>query len=154
MTNKNKIKQIIIGIVSSTVIWISAILLSGKMVSGDVLDLGYSDLGLGKFFFLLFLGYNIFIALYSKKHNKKYFFNSAFIAEIIPLFTIIIALLSNFIPLINETIVLGLSVLFSTPVGSVFYIFPESEFLTVLTSIVVFVSPIVSLIIYKFKGKG
>ena len=90
MTNKNKIKQIISGIFSSTVIWISAILLSGKMVSGDVLDLGYSDLGLGKIFFLLFLGYNIFIALYSKKHNKKYFFNSAFIAEIIPLSTIIL----------------------------------------------------------------
>lgn len=154
MTNKNKLKQIISGIFSSTVIWISAILLSGKMVSGDVLDLGYSDLGLGKIFFLLFLGYNIFIALYSKKHNKNYFFNSAFIAEIIPLSTIIIALLSNFIPLINETIVLGLSVLFSTPVGSVFYSFPESEFLTVLTSIVVFASPIVSLVIYKVKRKG
>ena len=154
MTNKNKIKQIISGIFSSTVIWISAILLSGKMVSGDVLDLGYSDLGLGKIFFLLFLGYNIFIALYSKKHNKNYFFNSAFIAEIIPLSTIIIALLSNFTPLINETIVLGLSVLFSTPVGSVFYSFPESEFLTVLTSIVVFVSPIISLAVYKVKRKG
>ena len=87
MTNKNKIKQIISGIFSSTVIWISAILLSGKMVSGDVLDLGYSDLGLGKIFFLLFLGYNIFIALYSMKNNKKLFFNSAFIAEIIPLLT-------------------------------------------------------------------
>ena len=154
MTRKNKLKQIITGIFSSTVIWISAILLSGKMVSGDVLDLGYSDLGLGKIFLLLFLGYNIFIALYSKKHNKNYFFNSAFIAEIIPLSTIIIALLSNFIPVINETIVLGLSVLFSTPVGSVFYSFPESEFLTILTSIVVFASPIVSLIIYKFKRKG
>ena len=154
MTRKNKLKQIITGIFSSTVIWISAILLSGKMVSGDVLDLGYSDLGLGKIFFLLFFGYNIFIALYSKKHNKNYFFNGAFIAEIIPLSTIIIALLSNFIPLINETIVLGLSVLFSTPVGSVFYSFPESEFLTVLTSIVVFASPFVSLIIYKFKRKG
>jgi 1,4-dihydroxy-2-naphthoate octaprenyltransferase len=154
MTNKNKIKQIISGIFSSTVIWISAILLSGKMVSGDVLDLGYSDLGLGKIFFLLFFGYNIFIALYSKKRNIKYFFNSAFIAEIIPLSTIIIALLSNFTPLINETIVLGLSVLFSTPVGSVFYSFPESEFLTVLTSIVVFASPIVSLVIYKIKCKG
>jgi hypothetical protein len=153
MTIKNKIKQIIAGIFSSTVIWISAILLSGKMVSGDVLDLGYSDLGLGKIFFLLFLGYNIFIALYSKKHNKKYFFNSAFIAEIIPLSTIIIALLYNFTSL-NEGIILGLSVLFSTPVGSVFYSFPESEFLTVLTSIVVFASPIVSLIIYKFKRKG
>ncbi len=153
MTNKNKIKQIISGIFSSTVIWISAILLSGKMVSGDVLDLGYSDLGLGKFFFLLFLGYNIFIALYSKKHNKKYFFNSAFIAEIIPLSTIIIALLYNFTSL-NEGIILGLSVLFSTPVGSVFYSFPESEFLTVLTSIVVFASPIVSLVIYKIKRKG
>lgn len=153
MTNKNKIKQIIAGIFSSTVIWISAILLSGKIVSGDVLDLGYSDLGLGKIFFLLFLGYNIFIALYSKKHNKNYFFNSAFIAEIIPLSTIIIALLYNFTSL-NEGIILGLSVLFSTPVGSVFYSFPESEFLTVLTSIVVFASPFVSLIIYKFKRKG
>lgn len=150
----NKIKQILAGIFSSAIIWISAILLSGKMVSGDVLDLGYSDLGLGKIFFLLFLGYNIFIALYSKKHNKNYFFNSAFIAEIIPLSTVIIALLSNFTPLINETIVLGLSVLFSTPVGSVFYSFPESEFLTVLTSIVVFASPIVSLVIYKIKCKG
>lgn len=153
MTRKNKLKQIIIGIFSSTVIWISAILLSGKMVSGDVLDLGYSDLGLGKIFFLLFLGYNIFIALYSKKHNKNYFFNSAFIAEIIPLSTIIIALLYNFTSL-NEGIILGLSVLFSTPVGSVFYSFPESEFLTVLTSIVVFASPIVSLVIYKIKRKG
>ena len=153
MTNKNKIKQIIAGIFSSTVIWISAILLSGKMVSGDVLDLGYSDLGLGKIFLLLFLGYNIFIALYSMKHNKKLFFNSAFIAEIIPLLTFILALLCNFIA-INESIILGLSVLFCTPVVSVFYSSPESEFLTVLTSIVVFASPILSLIIYKTKRKG
>lgn len=153
MTNKNKIKQIIAGIFSSTVIWISAILLSGKMVSGDVLDLGYSDLGLGKIFLLLFLGYNIFIALYSKKHNKNYFFNSAFIAETVPLFTMIIALFYNFTSL-NEGIILGLSVLFSTPVVSVFYSFPESEFLAVLTSIVVFASPIVSLVIYKIKCKG
>ena len=70
----NKIKQILAGIFSSAIIWISAILLSGKIVSGDVLDLGYSDLGLGKIFLLLFLGYNIFIALYSMKHNKKLFF--------------------------------------------------------------------------------
>ena len=70
----NKIKQILGGIFSSAIIWFSAILLSGKIVSGDVLDLGYSDLGLGKIFLLLFLGYNIFIALYSKKYNKKFFF--------------------------------------------------------------------------------
>ncbi|MBR3788354.1 MAG: hypothetical protein IKJ86_00040 [Clostridia bacterium] len=153
MTNKNKIKQIIAGIFSSTVIWISAILLSGKIVSGDVLDLGYSDLGLGKIFLLLFLGYNIFIALYSKKYNKKFFFNSALITEIIPLLTFIIALLCNFLS-INESIILGISVLFAPPVVSVFYSFPESEFLTVLTSIVVFASPIVSLVIYKIKCKG
>lgn len=153
MTRKNKLKQIITGIFSSTVIWISAILLSGKMVSGDVLDLGYSDLGLGKIFLLLFLGYNIFIALYSNKHNIKFFFNSAFIVETIPLFTFAIALLCNFIS-INESIILGLSILFCTPVVSVFYSSPESEFLAVLTSIVVFASPIVSLIIYKFKRKG
>ena len=153
MTRKNKLKQIITGIFSSTVIWISAILLSGKMVSGDVLDLGYSDLGLGKIFLLVFLGYNIFIALYSKKHNIKFFFNSAFIVETIPLFTFAIALLCNFIS-INESIILGLSILFCTPVVSVFYSSPESEFLTVLTSIVVFASPFVSLIIYKFKRKG
>ena len=149
----NKIKQILGGIFSSAIIWISAILLSGKIVSGDVLDLGYSDLGLGKIFLLLFLGYNIFIALYSMKHNKKLFFNSAFIAEIIPLLTFILALLCNFIE-INESIILGLSVLFCTPVVSAFYSSPESEFLTVLTSIIVFASPIVSLIIYKFKRKG
>ena len=59
----NKIKQILGGIFSSAIIWFSAILLSGKIVSGDVLDLGYSDLGLGKIFLLLFLGYNIFIAI-------------------------------------------------------------------------------------------
>ena len=86
----NKIKQILAGIFSSVIIWGLSILLSGVIVGGELLDLGYSELGLGRIFFVLFLGYNIFIALYSTKTNKKYYWRSAFITEIIPLISLII----------------------------------------------------------------
>ena len=152
----NKIKQILAGIFSSVVIWGLSILLSGVIVGGDLLDLGYSELGVGRIFFILFLGYNIFIALYSNKTNKKYYWRSAFITEIIPLISLIIC--SAHIgdtPLAEYIFPVSLvSFFFCTPVGGLLYSFPDDYTFSMIATVIGFVSPIVSLIIYKFKRKG
>ena len=67
----NKIKQILGGIFSSAIIWISAILLSGVIVGGELLDLGYSEWGLGRIFFILFLGYTIYLLHFIQLKQRK-----------------------------------------------------------------------------------
>ena len=152
----NKIKQILGGIFSSAIIWISAILLSGVIVGGELLDLSYSEWGLGRIFFILFLGYNIFIALYSTKTNKKYYWRSAFITEIIPLISLIIcnAHIGD-TPLAEYIFPVSLvSFFFCTPVGGLLYSFPDDYISSMIATVIGFISPIVSLVIYKIKRKG
>ncbi len=153
MTNKNKIKQIIIGIFSSAIVWSLSILLSGVIVGGDLLDLGYSELGLGKIFFMLFLGYNIFIALYSTKTNKKYYWKTAFTIEIIPLTALLIICFLEWAHL-SGTLIFGLAFMFCIPAGSILYMFPDSPISTIISTVIIAISPIVSLVIYKIKSKG
>ncbi len=156
MKNKNKIKQIICGIFSSAIIWGLSILLSGVIVGGELLDLGYSELGLGKIFFLLFLGYNIFIALYSTKTNKKYYWRSAFVTEILPLVSLIIC--SAHIgdtPLAEYIFPVSLvSFILCTPAGGLLYSFPDDYVSSMIVTVIAYLTPIVSLVIYKIKGKG
>ena len=149
----NKIKQILGGMFSSVIIWCLPILLSGLIVGGDLLDLGYSEQGLGKIFFGLFLVYNIFIALYSNKTNKKYYWKTAFITEIIPLIALLIICFLEWAHL-SGTLIFGLTFMFCIPAGSILYIFSDSPVFTVISTIVIAVSPIVSLVIYKIKRKG
>ena len=156
MTNKNKIKQIIAGIFSSAIIWGISILLSGVIVGGELLDLGYSELGLGRIFFVLFLGYNIFIALYSTKTNKKYYWRSAFVTEILPLISLIIcsAIIGD-TPLAEYIFPASLlSFILCTPVGGLLYSFPDDYVSSMIATVIGFVSPIVSLVIYRIKNKG
>jgi hypothetical protein len=100
---------------------------SGVIVGGDLLDLGYSELGIGRIFFILFLGYNIFIDLYSTKTNKKYYWRSAFVTEILPLISLIIC--SAHIgdtPLAEYIFPVSIvSFIFCTPVGGLLYSFPD-----------------------------
>ena len=70
MTNKNKIKQILGGIFSSAFVWGLSILLSGVIVGGDLLDLGYSELGLGRIFFILFW-VTIYLLLFTRLKQIK-----------------------------------------------------------------------------------
>ena len=157
MTNKNKIKQIITGIFSSAIVWGLSILLSGVIVGGDLLDLGYSELGLGRIFFILFLGYNIFIALYSIRTNKKYYWKSAFITEIIPLISLLLCWIQ-----IGDSSLAGyiiypfsaLPFLLCTPVGGLICAFPDDHISSIIATIIGFMSPIISLVIYKIKCKG
>ncbi|MBR3810293.1 MAG: hypothetical protein IKK46_08335 [Clostridia bacterium] len=156
MTNKNKLKQIIAGIFSSAFIWGLSILLSGVIVGGDLLDLGYSELGLGRIFFILFLGYNIFIALYSTKTNKKYYWKGAFITEIIPLISLLLCWIQ-----IGDSSLAGyiiypfsaLPFLLCTPVGGLMFAFPDDNISSIIATIIGFMSPIISLVIYKIKYK-
>ena len=157
MTNKNKIKQILGGIFSSAFVWGLSILLSGVIVGGDLLDLGYSELGLGRIFFILFLGYNIFIALYSTKTNKKYYWKGAFTTEIIPLISLLLCWIQ-----IGDSSLAGyiiypfsaLPFLLCTPVGGLMFAFPDDNISSIIATIIGFMSPIISLVIYKIKCKG
>ncbi|MBE6747856.1 MAG: hypothetical protein E7557_01330 [Ruminococcaceae bacterium] len=153
MTSKNKIKQIITGIFSSAIVWSLSILLSGVIVGGDLLELGYSELGLGKIFFILFLGYNIFIAFYSTKTNNRYYWKSAFITEIIPLISLLVICILEWAHL-TGTFIFGFSFMFCIPAGSILCMFPDSPISTIISTIIIAVSPIISLVIYKIKSKG
>jgi len=152
MTNKNKLKQIITGIFSSVVMWGLSILLSGVIVGGDLLELGYSELGLGKIFFMLFLGYNVLIALYSTKTNKKYYWKSAFITEIISLIALFIVGISEWIHL-TGTFIFAIAFFFCIPAGSILYMFTDSAVFSIISTVIIAISPIVSLVIYKMNRK-
>ena len=156
MTRKNKLKQIIAGIFSSAIMWGLSILLSGVIVGGDLLDLGYSELGLGKLFFISFFCYNVFIALYSSKKNKKYYWVSTFITEMIPLISLIICGVHiGGTPLAEYLYPFSiLSFMFSTPVGGLLYSFPDDYISSIIATVICYISPILSLVIYKIKSKG
>ena len=108
------------------------------------------------FIIFLILFFVIFIALYSTKTNKKYYWRSAFITEIIPLISLIIC--SAHIgdtPLAEYIFPVSLvSFIFCTPVGGLLYSFPDDYISSMIATVIGFVSPIVSMVIYRIKNKG
>lgn len=146
---KKKYTEIIIGFFCSLILWILPTILSGEILGGDILTLNYSHLGFGKIYFVLFFIYNITIAVYTKKKGKRTLFISSLIITMLPIIGYMISFLSFFTGNNNNVVSTILYVL-GSPMSTAIYIYAESAMMTIITGIIIFISPIVSILVYKF----
>lgn len=140
--------QIALGIVAPLIVWAVPVLLSGKIYLFDVIDFGYGNLGLDKAFFILFATYNIFAAVYSKKKGNNKFFLCHQIMVSIPILAWIICFImgltiTNFGPITTAVYILAV------PFVNASYIFEESDFWLILSSVIIGLSPLAGFITYK-----
>lgn len=148
MCKKKGIEKLM-GIFCSLTLWILPTILSGEILGGDILDLNYSHLGLGKLYVALFFIYNVFVAIYTKKKGKRTLFFSSFITVIIPVIGYIISFLSYFMGN-NDSVVSTILYVLGIPMATAIYIYDESSIMTIISGILMFISPILSILIYKF----
>ncbi|MGI6248886.1 MAG: hypothetical protein ACOYJX_05735 [Acutalibacteraceae bacterium] len=159
--NKNiNRSEIAIGIVLPLFVWILAFLLTGELFGGgDMFDVGYpkleldklgvGQLGLGKIYFVLFLVYNIGIAIFAKKKSKHTLFLCSSIVIAIPLLSFAASFLSYLTGVGGEFLSTVLYII-AIPAGTAIYTNADSVEMTVVSWVVVFLAPIAGLITYKF----
>lgn len=155
MSKKSKHLQTAAAIILSVIIWILPIIMPGKaainIFSGCSENFDYSGFRLGKTFFILFLIYNIIIAVYSKKKGKSQFFKVSCIVNYIPMIISIFSylLLVTFSPFeILSTLIYFLSLPGAAAV-TLFETYDDSMFLTNVAAIVILLSPVIGKLIYK-----
>lgn len=155
MSKKSKYLQTAAAIILSVIIWILPIVMPGKaainIFSGCSENFDYSGFRLGKTFFILFLIYNIIIAVYSKKKGKNQFFKVSCIVNYIPM---IISIFSYLLLLTfyQFEILTGLIYHLSLPgfaAVTLFEHYDDSMFLTGVAAIVILLSPVIGKLIYK-----
>lgn len=88
MTNQNKSKhkviQVLLGILSSALLWSAGLLMSGNLVGGDILE--FHEAGFLSFIFPpLFFGACVLLAVYSAKRKKDAYFKTTLICLSIPI---------------------------------------------------------------------
>lgn len=150
--DKKKYTEKLIGFFCSLTLWILPTILSGEILGGDIITLNYSHLGLGKIYFALFLIYNIIIAVYTKKKGKRTLFISSFIITMLPIIGYIISFLLYFIGN-NDNVVSPILYVLGIPMSTAIYIYTESAMMTIISGIIIFISPILSVLVYKFLPK-
>lgn len=155
MSKKSKHLQTAAAIILSVIIWILPIVMPGKaainIFSGGPENFDYLGFRLGKTFFILFLIYNIIIAVYSKKKGKSQFFKVSCIANYIPMLIFIFSylLLVTLSPFeILTTLIYFLSLPGAAAV-MLFKYYDDSMFLTCVAAIVILLSPVIGKLIYK-----
>lgn len=148
-----KYSEILIGFSSSLILWILPTILSGEVLGGDIFTLNYSHLGLGKIYFVLFFIYNIIIAIYTKKKKKQSLFMGSLITTIVPIIGYVISFLLFFTG-INDNIVCSILYVLGLPMATAIYVFDENVIMTIISGIFIFISPILSVLFYKFFPKN
>ncbi len=146
MTKERK-KEILLGAICSIMIWVAPVFLSGNFLGENILNYSYS--GLGIIFPLLFLFWNIFIAIYGKKKNKKNLFISSYLIILLPIIGYFLSFLSYFI-ITNDSIVKTILYLLGMPMATAIYIDDDSVIMTIISGVVILFSPILSIITYKY----
>lgn len=145
--SKKKYAEILVGTICSITIWALPIFLSGKFLGEDIFNYSYS--GLGIIYPLLFLIWNIAIAIYGKKKKKKNLFASSYLIVLLPIIGYFISFLSYFI-ITNDSIVLTILYILGIPMATAIYIYDDSAIMTIISGVVILFSPILSIITYKY----
>ncbi len=145
------VKHTLLGILSALVLLALAPLLGGEIIGADSLNLGWSDLGLGKIYFIIFAAWCIFLAVYSKKKAAPYLFGSAIISLGIPAASCVLMYSAMiFLPL-PEFVVTPLYFLAIPLFTAVTCGYTDGASIMAVVSVVtVILSPFMAMIIYKF----
>ena len=165
-TQNKKITQIILGILIAFLLWGIAILLSGRIVTGDTISL-YRAGALTIIFPFIFLGACILIAKYSANKNMPAYYKTSIICLVLPFIAWIISLLLNSIAQVTTPIFSYIanyiSLIFTVPLVSVYHqllsLIPTGTdgVILVLISIAYFIPMVVgvliSLKVYKWLKK-
>ena len=165
-TQNKKITQIILGILIAFLLWGIAILLSGRIVTGDTISL-YRAGALTIIFPFIVLGACILIAKYSANKNMPAYYKTSIICLVLPFIAWIISLLLNSIAQVTTPIFSYIanyiSLIFTVPLVSVYHqllsLIPTGTdgVILVLISIAYFIPMVVgvliSLKVYKWLKK-
>ena len=146
---KNKYFQAFCGIACPALVWCLPVLLSGLVLGGDRLDLGYSNLKLGIIYLLLFPAYCVLSAIYAKRNNLRVFYVFSSVVLALPILCFLLSYLSVLAGLDYGTALLGFFYKLATPAGNATLMFPDSVALTVISQIIIPVSLVSGFVTYK-----